>query len=197
VAVTGGACTGKSTVLGHLESFGAVCFSADQFARDLTRPGSPLLLPLAAVAGRDVLAEDGSLVRRRLAQRIFADDALRRQVEAILHPPIMEAMRRASDADPHPIQCFEIPLLVESGLQELYDRVVLCRCGRAEQLRRLTERLAGNSALARRIIASQATDSERRPYADYVVMTNRPREAVKRRVERIFANLGRGLAVRV
>ena len=189
VAVTGGAATGKSTVMCYLRDMGAAVVSADDVARQVTAPGSALLAPLARLAGSDVLESDGSLCRGRLAERMFADADLRRAVEDLLHPPIIEAMERAAAACAAKIVCFEIPLLIETGLQARYDVVVLCRCGVGEQIRRLTRRLEGDMRMARRIVASQVIDSVRRPYADFVVMTNREPHLVKNRVHSIFANL--------
>ncbi len=195
VAITGGAATGKSTILAYFGTLGAACFSADDFARTITSPGSPILKRLARLAGNDILSPNGSLRRKELAKRMFGDPQLRKVVESILHPAIQKAMEAASKADPRPIHCFEIPLLIESGTQNRYDSVILCRCGHQEQLRRLTERLVGDEALARRILDAQATDKARRPFADTVVMTNRPPGSVEKRVKTIFANLKNKLNV--
>jgi len=170
---------------------GADCYSSDQIARNLTTPGSPLVKKIGKVAGTGVIGPDGELRRPELAKLIFNDPQIRSQVEAVMHPEIRSAMENAAQRASGAIQCFEIPLLIEAGLQDQYDVVVLCRCGKPEQFRRLTARLAGDATLARRIINSQLTDRERRPFADFVVMTNGPMERVEEKVARIWANLNR------
>ena len=191
IAITGGACTGKTTVLGHFAEFGAPTFSADQVARELIQPGTALARAVADVVGPGSVHPNGELDRRFIARRIFEDDLLRNRVESILHGPILARLEELSSQTPGDIHCFEIPLLVEAGVQDRFDRVILCRCGRREQLRRLTARWEGDERLARRILSAQLSDAARRPHAHFVVMTNRPPEKVRERVRAIFANLRR------
>lgn len=188
-AITGGAASGKSTVLAMFAKLGADCFSADEISRDLTGPGSSFVERLAKIAGPKMQRKDGSLNRQELARILFGDTEVRRAVEAVLHPAVIKGLREAARQGSAPVQCFEIPLLVEAGLQDEYDTVILCRCGERERLRRLVQRLAGDKMLARRIVNTQAKDTERMPFADWVIRTDRPMEAVERRVSRIWAYL--------
>ncbi|MEP0767134.1 MAG: dephospho-CoA kinase [Fimbriimonadia bacterium] len=191
VAITGGACAGKSTVLSYFAELGVPTFSADEVARELTRPGTSLAKAVAEAVGPGATLPDGALNRRFIARRIFEDDSLRRKVEALLHRPIMARLGDLSAQTPGDVHCFEIPLLIEAGLQGEFHRVILCRCGRREQMRRLVARWEGDERLARRILSAQISDAERRPHAHFVVMTNRPPEKVRKRVEAILANLRR------
>ncbi|GMV35574.1 MAG: hypothetical protein AMXMBFR61_00820 [Fimbriimonadales bacterium] len=197
VAITGGACTGKSTVLGYFAELGVPTFSADDVARELTRAGSPLAKAVARAVGPGSSLPNGELDRRFIARRIFEDDALRHTLESLLHGPILARLEELSAQSAGGVHCFEIPLLVEAGVQGEFDRVILCRCGRDEQMRRLVERWEGDAVLARRILSAQLSDAERRPYADFVVTTNRPPEKVRKRVEAILANLRRTSRVHV
>src|SRR5687767_13345014 len=93
VGLTGGIASGKSTVANLFSALGVTIVDTDVLAREVVAPGSPLLPKIAEHFGRDVLAADGSLDRRALRQRVFADPAERQWLEKLTHPEI----RRLTD----------------------------------------------------------------------------------------------------
>lgn len=172
VGLTGGIASGKSTVSRLLRERGAPIVDSDQIVHQLQAPGSPLLAEIAGAFGPEIIRPDGSLDRPRLGSIVFADPAMRRQLEAIVHPPVraqiwaeVEAHRRAGA----PVVILDIPLLVEGGWQEQLDRVWLVWVDAQTQLERLMARdgLDREGALAR--IGAQMPLDQKRSVADLVI----------------------------
>jgi dephospho-CoA kinase len=144
---------------------------ADILSRELTAAGSPGLSALATTLGPDILAEDGSLARGRLRQRLFADPELRLKVERLLHPLILERLKAELEAFRAPYALAVIPLLTElPAARVLVDRVLLVDCSEALQLTRLMSRDHVSETTARSMMAAQATRAERLKAADDILL---------------------------
>src|SRR5512136_2199090 len=94
VVLTGGVASGKTAVSGVLREEGAYIIDADQIARELVQPHKPAWNEIIRAFGREILQEDGSIHRKRLADRIFTDPQQRKVLNQILHPRIKEEIDR-------------------------------------------------------------------------------------------------------
>ena len=186
VGLTGGIGSGKSTVSCLLQERGAVVTSADEVARDVVSPGSAGLAAVVAEFGEDILASDGSLDRSALGRVVFSDDLRRARLEEILLPLIAaEAWARMETVPAGQVAVYDVPLLVEGQMQDLFDLVVVVEADLELRLERLAERGMGREeALAR--IASQATDEERRVVADVVLSNSGSTDELRRDVDRLW-----------
>jgi dephospho-CoA kinase len=169
VGLTGGVASGKSTVAALFAARGVPVLDTDVIAREVVEPGRPALDALVASQGRGILGADGRLDRAELRRRLFGDEAVRREVEGILHPAIMAELRRQSAAAGGPYQVFVIPLLVEAKLRQTVDRILVVDCPEEEQIRRLRARDGESREAAARMLAAQATRDERLAAADDVI----------------------------
>lgn len=161
LAVTGGIAEGKSTVLGYLAEAGFQCLSADDVVRTVLAD-SNIWEDLARLK---VSAKAGSNEEFLLA--MARDPQLRRKVNLLLHPPVLEHLVTSG------AQAVEVPLLFEACLQPLFQRVWVVTCGREEQLRRLTVR-TGDIAKAKLLASAQLDSQVKCAFADRIVRTNRP-----------------------
>ena len=186
VGLTGGIGAGKSTVAALLEEHGAAVTSADEVSRDVVSPGSAGLAAVVAEFGEDILASDGSLDRSALGRVVFSDDLRRARLEEILLPLIAaEAWARMETVPAGQVAVYDVPLLVEGQMQDLFDLVVVVEADLELRLERLAERGMGREeALAR--IASQATDEERRVVADVVLSNSGSTDELRRDVDRLW-----------
>jgi dephospho-CoA kinase len=170
VGLTGGIGSGKSTVAAMFARKGAVVVNADEIARRIVEPGSPVLARLAEEFGADIVLNDGSLDRSLLAARAFATDRDTRHLNEITHPAIRE-LAESELADGERIGAvviYEMPLLVETGQVSLVDRVVVVDVAEETQVTRAVARgLADDDVRAR--MARQASRSERLDAADHVI----------------------------
>lgn len=179
IGLTGGIASGKTTVAELFAARGVPVLDTDQIARDVVAPGTPGLEEVAQAFGPGVLAADGSLDRRALRERVFADPAERRRLEAMLHPRIRAELERRSAAAGGPYQVLVIPLLVEGDGRTRVDRVLVVDCPEEVQVARLVARDGGTEAGARAILGAQATRAERLAAADDVIENHGAREALE------------------
>jgi dephospho-CoA kinase len=191
VGLTGGIGSGKSAVAELLAARGAIVLDADAIAREVVEPGRPALAAIAERFGPAVVRPDGSLDRPALASVAFVDDESRRALEAITHPAIDEEFTaRMADAPEDAIVVCDVPLLVESdtGRNRRYDVVVVVETPVEIRLERLAAR-GMDAAEARRRMAMQATDEERRAVATYLIDNSRDRSWLDAEVERVWQDL--------
>ena len=92
IALTGGIASGKSTVADFFARRGVPVIDSDRLAREVVAANTPGLAAVRARFGADVIDQDGTLDRRALRARVFADSSARRDLESILHPLIRQAM---------------------------------------------------------------------------------------------------------
>jgi dephospho-CoA kinase len=140
IALTGGIASGKTAVAELFAKLRVPVLDTDQIARDVVAHGAPALGQLVAEFGADILDADGSLDRARMRERVFRDPQQRRKLEAITHPAIRQELARRSAAAGGDYQVHAIPLLVETGRAEAYDRVLVVDCPEEVQIARLMAR---------------------------------------------------------
>ena len=176
VALTGGIGTGKSYVVRLLRSRSVPTVDADQLARAAVQPDQPAFAGLRARFGADVIAADGTLDRARLGRLVFADATARAALEALVHPPVREAMdawfQRCRTFTRPLFAVADIPLLFETRRAGAFDRVVVVACDPAIQLQRIMARDGLPAEDARRRIAAQLPIAEKADRADAVITTD-------------------------
>ena len=191
VGLTGGIGSGKSTVAGLLADRGAWIVDADAVARAVVQPGTSALAGLVERFGAGILGADGALDRGALARLAFADDASRKDLEAITHPAINEEFLRQIQAAPAgSIIVCDVPLLAESpqARSRGYPVVIVVEAPRALRLQRLAERgVDRHDAEAR--MAAQASDEERRAIATHLIDNTGSVADLERQVDELWADL--------
>ncbi|PRQ11240.1 dephospho-CoA kinase [Corynebacterium sp. 13CS0277] len=198
LGLTGGIGSGKTTVAAQLAALGIPVVDADQIARDIVEPGAPALAELAAEFGADVVDDTGALRRGVLAERAFTDDAATARLNAIMHPRIrQETARRLAELDAagHPVVVYDMPLLVDLGLDKDMDLVVVVAVDPEERVRRLVAHRGLEPEDARRRIAQQVSEEERRAAADVIIDNHGTLEELRAQVEQCAAQLPARLGV--
>ena len=154
---------------------GVQVVDTDAIARRLTGPGGAAMPALRSAFGETVMAADGSLDRTRMRELAFRNPAVRAQLQALLHPLItVEAeAQAAAAATAGRAVLFDVPLLVESGhWRDRVDKVLVLDCSKATQVARVAARPGWDEAMARRVIAQQATREQRLAVADAVILND-------------------------
>ncbi|WP_129640888.1 dephospho-CoA kinase [Peristeroidobacter agariperforans] len=188
IALTGGIASGKSAVAEIFAQLGAPVLDTDQIARDVVEPGTPTLAKLVAEFGSEILDANGRLDRSRMRTRVFADPAQRKRLEAITHPAIREELAARAQRAQGPYQIHVIPLLIESGRAELYDRVLLVDTSEEAQLKRLLARDGSSEEQARQILAAQASREDRLDAADDVIVNTGTLQDLHKFVQTLHRN---------
>lgn len=191
LAITGGLCSGKSTVSEMLRAHGVPVSDADALGHALLPEAAP---ELVAQLGPDILDAAGTIDRRRLAQRVFsAPDAAaaRARLNAVMHPRIMAATEgelRAWEAQGYGLAGVEAALLIEAGLLGGFDLVWLVTAPESLRIERFIQR-GGARADAEARLAAQWTDERKRPLAQLVIDNSGSLDATRAQVERALAEL--------
>jgi dephospho-CoA kinase len=173
IGLTGGIGSGKSTVAQLLVARGCVLVDTDAIARDLTAPGGAAMPAIEEHFGSRVVGADGGLDRGAMRERVFADPAAKRALEAILHPLIADEAERRAAAAGDACVVFDVPLLAESQhWRDRVERVLVVDCSEATQVARVMQRSGWNEDGVRRVIAAQATRDERRRCADALIVND-------------------------
>ncbi|MDW8284096.1 MAG: dephospho-CoA kinase, partial [Myxococcales bacterium] len=194
VGLTGGLASGKSTVASLLRALGAEVVDADEVAREVAQPGRPAYRQIVATFGPEVVAADGTLDRARLAERVFSDEASRRQLHAIMHPEIAaESARRiqALFGRGVPVVIYEATLIVENGLHHGLAGLIVVDLPPEEQLRRAVQRGLSESQARLRMMA-QADRETRRQAATWIIDNSGDREALRPQVEAVWKQIRTG-----
>jgi dephospho-CoA kinase len=190
VGLTGGIGAGKSLVSVLLAERGAVVIDYDLLAREVVEVGTPALAAIVERFGPGVLRPDGTLDRPGLGAVVFGDDDARRDLEAITHPAIGTlAWERDAAAPEGAVVVHDHPLLVETGLAELMDLVVVVDAPEEAQLDRLTRLRRTSEADARSRIAAQATRADRTAAADVVIDNSGTVEDLVPQIDALWARL--------
>lgn len=196
VGLTGGIGSGKSSVSALLADHGALVIDYDVLAREVVEVGTPVLAQIVERFGPTVLHPDGSLDRPALGAIVFDDDEARRDLEAITHPAIGELAWARDEAAPDgSIVVHDHPLLVETGLAQLMDVVVVVDLPEEIQVDRLV-RLRGMSAEdARARMAAQASREDRNAAADVVIDNSGTPADMVAAVDAVWAELRRQVGI--
>jgi dephospho-CoA kinase len=170
IALTGGVAAGKTTVARRFEDLGVPVHDADVAAREVIEPGTAGLAAVTDAFGTGVLDDTGRLDRGAMRQRIFADPAARKMLEAIIHPLVREWLHQRALAERAPYCLLAIPLLAENIEHYRWiDRVLLVDVPEPVQIARLMARDGVDETLATRMLAHQATRAQRLALADDVI----------------------------
>ena len=182
VAVTGGIGAGKSEFMRAVKELGIRTYSADEINAELLRDKRYIeklseAFPLAV--------KDGKVDKSVLREEVFSDEKKRKTLNALAHPEIRRKIEEITgDA------VVEVPLLFESGMTDLFDRVIVVTAGEDARINRIVSTRNISKDLAKNIIKNQATDDERIKIADYVAINDGTRkdlyEQAKNIIKRIF-----------
>ena len=190
IGLTGGIACGKSTVSAELRKRGAAIIDADALAHELSQPHQPIYNAYVERFGREIVTADGTLDRAAVARRVFADPAVRAEVEAIAHPIIRRAaeerLRAARDENKR-AAVLDVPLLFEAGWDALADETWVVALPREEQLARLLARdMSMDAGEARARIAAQMPLAEKCARADVVIDNSGTVEEIREYIGKLW-----------
>lgn len=185
VGLTGGIGSGKSTVAALFVRHGAPVIDTDEIAHELLAPGQVAYVEIVTAFGREILDANGNINRAQLRQRVFAEPAERKRLEAILHPRIRAETARRLAGLRAPYCLVVVPLLIEAGFTDLVDRVLIVDADDTLRIQRTKARSGLGEAEIRRIMASQVGRQERLQKADDIITNNSDLAHLEREVARL------------
>ena len=166
IGLTGGIASGKTSVAKVFASLGIDVISADEIAKDILQKNSPALKQVIQHFGPSILNEESELDRRHLRELIFNDSNKRKALNAITHPAIRKEMVALAQSSVTPYVVIEIPLLIESSLHSLVNRILVVTTEEDTQISRIIQRDNCSMEHAKNILKAQTTNENRLLHAD-------------------------------
>ncbi len=185
IGLTGGIASGKSTVEKLFAKRGITVIDADKIARNLVKPGQPALDTIAQEFGKSILLPDGSLNRAKLRELVFNHPRHKEKLEAILHPAVYAEMDRMAAKCDSPYVIFSVPLLVETGAEKHFHRILVIDCPEAMQIARLKQRDGLSDEMIEKIMKNQASRSQRLAVAEDIIVNDRDFNHLEKQVEEL------------
>jgi dephospho-CoA kinase len=197
VGLTGGIAAGKSRVGEMFVALGAHLIQADAIAHQLMQPGEAVYQEVVQHFGAGILDPDGRINRARLAEAAFGDPPRIQELNRIVHPPVIrkhdEWMEEMGSRDPHAMAIVEAALVLEAGLVNHFDRIVVVTCHPEQRIERWAQRMEVDKEAARkevaRRMAAQLPDEEKIKVADYVIDNSGSLDATDEQVKSIYEKL--------
>ncbi|KAA6481748.1 dephospho-CoA kinase [Bacillus swezeyi] len=172
IGLTGGIASGKSTVAHMFQQCGITVVDADVIAKEAVEQGMPAYRDIVSVFGDGILLETGDIDRKKLGEIVFTNEEKRMQLNEIVHPEVRKTMIIQRDEAIQAGEQFvilDIPLLYESGLEHLTDKVIVVWVPKELQLKRLMKRNHLNEDEALNRIHAQFSLDEKKKKADAVI----------------------------
>ena len=189
LGITGGIASGKSTVSGYLKSKNIPIVDADAISHKVMGKGKPLLKLIEEEFG-SMFFVDGRLDRQLLGQYCFQSKDRVEKLNSLVHPFIFEEMEKQLEENKNaPIVVLDAPLLIETGLHNRCDKVLIVTCTRGKREARAIKRSNLPKLEVRKRMDQQLPDSERKKNADYIISNNGTIENTFRQVDKVLKEL--------
>ncbi|GIS40663.1 MAG: dephospho-CoA kinase [Pseudomonadota bacterium] len=173
IGLTGGIASGKTTVSDFFKQFGTKVIDADVISHQVTKPGGTAFQEIISSFGSSVLDENGLIDRKKMRKIIFDDVSKKEMLERIIHPKVREEMfNLASQSNDHYL-IVSVPLLVETGMNEMMDRTLVVDCSEETQIERLMHRDKITLGEAKSILKNQTNRSTRLKAADDLIVNEK------------------------
>jgi len=196
VGLTGGVASGKTLVLQQFMQLGAYAIDCDVLSREAVIPCSDAWWAIVRRFGTAILKHDLELDRAKLRKIVFNDAALRTALEQIIHPEVARRMKariavieELAAADPQAIVVVDVPLLIETGMQDEFETIIVVYVSEATQVRRVMARDSLSQEEAQKMVALQLPLKAKLSYADFVISNEGSPEATEQQVQKIFTVL--------
>ncbi|WP_028400936.1 dephospho-CoA kinase [Ectobacillus panaciterrae] len=193
IGLTGGIASGKSTVSAMFRNLHIPVIDADVIAREVVEPGREAYNRIVEEFGANVLYENGTIDRPKLGNIIFNDEKKRLLLNSIVHPAVRAEMNAQKDAyiqKGEKAVVLDIPLLFESNLTSLVDKVLLVYVDDETQLERLIKRNELTEEEAKARIASQMPLAHKIALANKMINNNGTIEETKAQLVCILEQWG-------
>lgn len=169
IGVTGNFGSGKTTVANIFRSSGARIIDADRIAHGLLTPRSKTYQRIIGIFGPAILKKNKTIDRRRLAAIVFADENLRNKINNIIHPQVIRIIKRKIRAFARGVIILDVPLLIEAGLMNMVDKLIVVKISRKEQIKRLQAKTSLDKYEILKRINAQMAQNQKIRLADFII----------------------------
>lgn len=187
LGITGGICSGKSSVSQIFKNFGIEVIDADFIAKKISEEPKNIN-EIVKIFGKNVV-KNGILKRGKIREIAFSNPEMLEKLNKLLHPQIIKRFEDEKKKHINKLMCFDIPLLFELKLEYLCDKTLVIGIDKELQLERVISRDNCSREIAEKIVASQLSLSEKIDKADFLIMNNGTLEELEEKVTRIYKKI--------
>jgi dephospho-CoA kinase len=196
IGVTGSAGSGKSLVCQRFKTIGLVTLDCDVIARQVVEPGTQGFKKIVEVFGLTILQKQGNLDRTRLRNIIVDDPELRKKMENILHPQIIEQMVfQIENAvyEGEKAVAVEVPLLFELGMEKQFDVTIVVASQDMDLVRRISQRDNVTKKDAQKMLNLQMSQADKMARADHIIINGGTPSELFESVDNLFDKIQKEL----
>ena len=173
IGLTGGIASGKTTISDYFKALGIPIIDADVISHEVTKPNGSAFEEIISSFGSNILDESGLINRKKMRSIIFDDASKKEILEGIIHPKVREEMfNLVSQSNDHYL-ILSVPLLIETGMNKMMDRILVVDCSVETQIERLIQRDKINLDEAKSILRNQTNRSTRLKVADDLIINEK------------------------
>ena len=192
IAVTGSAGSGKSLACNYFSELGLIMFDCDQIAREVVEPGMQTYNDIIGFFGKEIVQNDGFLNRVKLRKIISNDEKMRKSLENLIHPAIMNNLFskiKKVEASGEKAVVVEIPLLFELNLIEKFDYIITVAGQDNDLVERIVKRDNVSKQDAQNILSIQFSQKEKIKRSDFVIWNTSGIDELKACVGRLYKKI--------
>ena len=172
IGLTGGIASGKTTVCNLFKDLSVEIIDADVISHELSKKGGAAFEEIIEAFEDEIIDNDGELDRKKLRSIVFNDNTKKKILEGIIHPKVLFSINEKIKASQSDYIIISVPLMIETGMNAMMDRVLLIDCNVETQIERLSQRDQSSREEAIKIIESQASIESKRELSDDRIINN-------------------------
>ncbi len=169
IGVTGSFGSGKTSVAEYFGSYGAKVIDADKIAHSLLNPGTKVYRQIKHIFGSGVFAKNQRVDRKKIAAIVFKDRKCLKKLNQIIHPQVIRLIKNEIRLSKARVVILDVPLLIESGLGRIVDKIIVVKITRKQQLKRIKKKFSLSEADILKRIKMQLPLSRKVRMADFVI----------------------------
>lgn len=189
IGITGGIASGKSFVSSVVKKAGYPVIDADLISKELSQKGGAVYHAIIKTFGESYLDKNNEIDRQKLGSLIFNDKQAKGLLNSISHPLIVEEMERQIASAKSDLVFVDVPLLYESGLENMFDKIICVYLPRRIQIERLMNRDNISYEYAVKKIESQSSLEQKKAKADFVINSSNSFDYVESNVIELIKKL--------
>ena len=172
IGLTGGIASGKTTVCDLFKELSVEIIDADVISHELSKKGGAAFEEIIEAFEDEIIGNDGELDRKKLRSIVFNDNTKKKILEGIIHPKVLLSINEKIKASQSDYLIISVPLMIETGMNAMMDRILLIDCNVETQIERLSQRDQSSREEAIKIIESQASIESKRELSDDRIINN-------------------------
>jgi len=191
IGVTGNMGCGKTTVALVFKKLGAEVIEADKLAHEVISFKGSGYKKIIRVFGEAVLSKDKKIDRRKLSRIVFEDKGLLLKLNRIIHQEVIKQIKKRLAGSRKELVVLDVPLLIESGLHKIVDKVIVVKIDLRHQISRVKNKLSLSESEISKRQSFQLPLREKIRLADFIIDNNGTIGKTKEQVEKIAKSLVR------